>query len=225
MSILSRFRRSPQINSIAAAPVVHAEESDPLMDQVAQVCAFDLSGFTVVRPEAEAVWVAETVAAAIESLDEWTPDVFDHEINHRHRIRLALIESQRQARLQEASRATAETEATLARVAAKVAQLRLRARELQHEVEEWTAVLTGTKATFEPLATTDVTPLPVPAPAATALAGPVIVPPLPEVAEAWPSSSATSSSASTDADETPEPSLPSGGDAPGASPFGSSSAA
>lgn len=149
MRILDKFRRQPRVHRAQVESHVHPEEADPLMDKVVQVCAYDLPGFTVVRPEAEASWVAETVERHAAALDEWTSDVFDHELEQRHQIRLAHIDAQRGARSQEATRALAETEAVLTAVAVRVAELRGREHGLSEELRGWTRVLTGQASTFE----------------------------------------------------------------------------
>lgn len=149
MRILDKFRRQPRLHRAPVESHVHPEEADPLMDKVVEACAFDLSGFTVVRPEAEASWVVETVERHAAALDEWTSDVFDHEIEQRHQIRLAQIDAQREARSQEATRALADTEAILTAVAVRVAELRGWQRELREELRGWTQVLTGQASTFE----------------------------------------------------------------------------
>lgn len=164
MSIINRFRRRPRVLAIAAPSPLHPEEEHPLMSAVAQACAWDLPGFTVVREDAEMAWVDATVEAHRAALDAWTPDVFDHELSQRHRIRLSQIDAQAEVRRQDASRATAETEAALTSVAVLVADLRRREHDLWTEFEAWTRVLTGQQAVVGPEFASEPVPRPVAAP-------------------------------------------------------------
>lgn len=179
MSILDRFRRQPRVHGGTPLAPVHPEESDPLMDRVAQACAYDLPGFTVVRQEAEAAWVVDTVAAHSDALDEWTPDVFDFEIGQRHLMRLSQIGTQRESRRQDATRAAREVESVITAVALRVAELRDHERQLRAELHQWTQVLTGQRVEVEPVVTADAAPPVVARPLATALPAPLFTEPTP----------------------------------------------
>lgn len=151
MSRFSRFRRRPSVHRAATPdPLLHPEESTPLMDRVVQACSWDAPGFTVVREEAETAWVVAMVDSHIDALDEWTADVFDTEIAERHLIRLAQIDVQREARTQEAGRALAEAQAVLTAVTLKVDWLRAREHELAAELRSWSEVLTGVRTDVRP---------------------------------------------------------------------------
>lgn len=171
MTFLDRFRREPRVHHATPWAPVHPEESDPLMDQVVQACSYDLPGFTVVLQEAEAAWVAATVAGHVDALDEWTSDVFDFEIEQRHLMRLSQIGAQRETRRQDATRAMQQVEAVMTAVALRVADLRDQERQLRDELRQWTLVLTGQRVEVEPILAADAQPPVVARPVSTALPG------------------------------------------------------
>lgn len=167
------FSRKTKLLSATAAPVVDPLQSDPLMDEVVQVCAFDVPAFTVVRQDAETAYVLDEVARHIDSLDEWTPDVFDYEGEKRHRIRVSEIHCQAIERHQEATRALADTDRVQTQVMLKVHELRRREQELQAQYQGWVAILAGVQTAFNPHPIGEPA-LPVPASAITAPMPPVV---------------------------------------------------
>lgn len=148
---MARFpflRRAGRRRPPEAAPTP-AHELDPLADRIVQVCSWDLPGFTVVRIEAELEWVVLAVSTHQMALDEWTPDFLDAEIHARHDLRLAQIDAQAHARIQEATRALADAASVRTAVGVKVAALRARESELAAEVRRWQMILTGQSTEFD----------------------------------------------------------------------------